>query len=112
MNSATFFIIISLSILISSYGIILLKKGARNNKNTHRISLNKNIILGTSLLGLSLLINIFLMKGREISFIYPLTAITYGVIALMAIKFLKEKMNKYKWIGIFLILLGSILISI
>jgi uncharacterized membrane protein len=67
---------------------------------------------GIGFYGVSTAMFIPALKGGELSVLYPLVALTYVWVSLLSVKFLNEKMNKMKWIGILLILFGVTLIGI
>jgi drug/metabolite transporter (DMT)-like permease len=73
---------------------------------------NANLIIGISFYILGAALLTFLLKTENLSLIYPLTSMTYIFIIFLSVKFLNEKMNKYKWIAIFLIILGNIFITV
>jgi drug/metabolite transporter (DMT)-like permease len=107
---------------IGSAGALLLKKSAGkvnlNLRPKKIISTIKNAISHTNFvlsiifycLGAALLT--FLLKTENLSLIYPLTSMTYIFIVILSYKFLNEKMNKYKWTAVFLIIVGNIFITI
>src|SRR3989344_9067509 len=93
--------------LIGAFGPILLKKASE--KKLSRISslmANYHLFGGVSLYAVGTMIFIPALKGGELSVLYPFVALVYVWVSLLSVKFLGEKMNKYKWIGIFLIILG------
>ena len=52
------------------------------------------------------------LKGGDLSILYPFVALAYVWVSLLSVKFLGEKMNLVKWIGIALIIIGVSLIGI
>jgi len=52
------------------------------------------------------------LRGGELSVLYPLVALVYVWVSLLSVRFLGEKMNPMKWLGIALILLGVTLIGL
>ncbi len=63
------------------------------------------------LYGVSAVIYVWALKYGRLSLLYPITSLSYVWVSLLSVKFLKENMNNYKWIGISLIILGVILIT-
>ncbi len=61
--------------------------------------------------GISTIIFIPTLKYGQLSVLYPLVATSYMWTTLVAVKFLGEKMNRFKWIGIILIIIGVSLIG-
>ena len=93
--------------IVGSYGPILLKKAsAKNFSGMKSLITNYDLIYGIGLYGISTVIFIPALKGGELSVLYPLVALSYIWVSLLSVKMLGEKMNKWKWIGISLIIVG------
>jgi uncharacterized membrane protein len=71
---------------------------------------NYVLIMGLAIYVVSTLVYIFALTKGELNSLYPISATTYIWSSLMASVFFHEKLNKYKWIGISLIIIGAILI--
>jgi len=99
--------LVILGTLVGAFGPILLKK-ASARKLSKISSLIKNYYLfgGVSLYGLGTVLFIPALKGGDLSVLYPFVSLAYIWVSLLSVKFLGEKMNKYKWFGITLIILG------
>jgi len=93
--------------LVGSFGPILLKK-ASSKKLSSISSLMKNYHLfgGVALYAVGTILFIPALKGGDLSILYPFVALTYIWVSLLSVKFLGEKMNKVKWSGIALIIIG------
>ena len=74
--------------------------------------LNKKLIAGLSLYAIATIIFIPALKGGELSVLYPFVALSYVWVSLLSVRFLKERMNIHKWLGILLIIIGVILIGL
>jgi uncharacterized membrane protein len=99
------------AIISGAFGSIYLKKGAKAfTLNLRRFRQNYTAILGLSLFGLSMLFYLFALGHGELSILYSLSSFIYVIIAFLSQMMLDEKMNTTKWIGIFLIITGSIFI--
>jgi len=93
-----------------SFGPIYLKKGsAMSFKYFYK---NFNLIFGVFFYGVGTVLFIPALKGGELSILYPLVSLMYIWVSLLSVKMLGEKMNKFKWIGILLIILGVSLIGL
>ena len=99
--------------LIGAFGPILLKK-ASARKLSKISSLIKNYYLfgGVLLYAIGTMMFIPALKGGDLSILYPFVSVAYVWVSLLSVKFLGEKMNKYKWIGIIFIILGVTFIGI
>ena len=99
--------------LIGAFGPILLKK-ASAKKLSSIISLvtNYHLFLGIALYAVGTLLFIPALKGGDLSVLYPFVSLSYIWVSFLSVKFLGEKMNKLKWIGIALIIIGVSFIGI
>ena len=99
--------------VIGSFGALFLKIGSKNfTPNFKKLITNYKLFLGVLLYGLAIPPFIIAIKGGELSLLYPVVSIGYIWVALLSIKFLNEKMNKFKWFGIFIIIIGIIIITL
>lgn len=106
-------VLIVLATIIGSVASLFLKIGADNfsfHKNHNLFLKNLYIVLGFFLYGISAVFGILSYKGGQLSILYPITALGYIWTTILAIYFLKEKMNVYKYIAIILVILGVIVI--
>ena len=100
-------LLVVIATLVGAFGPILLKK-ASARKLSKISSLIKNYYLfgGVALYALGTLLFIPALKGGDLSILYPFVSLSYIWVSLLSVKFLGEKMNKYKWVGILMIILG------
>ncbi len=99
------------AIFFGGYASLFLKKGAEKfTLNPKYIMKNITIFIGIFFYGCSMILYIFALKYGELSVVYPLTSFSYILVAILSVKKLKEKMNKFKWLGIIFIILGSFLV--
>ena len=99
--------------LIGGYGSVFLKRGADKLKLTLKDTLgNSYLIKGISLYVFSSVFFIIVLRGGELSVLYPLVSLSYVWVCLFSIKFLGEKMNNWKWAGVAFILVGVTLIGL
>lgn len=105
--------LVILATLVGAFGPILLKK-ASEKKLSKISSLLRNYHLfgGISLYALGTLLFIPALKGGDLSVLYPFVALSYVWISLLSVRFLGEKMNLMKWMGIALIIVGVSFIGI
>ena len=118
MDKAIAILLILFAAAISSIGVLFLKLGS---VNAGKIALsikgllklaNHNIILGIACYFIASMIFIFTLKTQELSFLFPLTALNYFFVTFLSIRYLKERLNKYKIGGILLVLIGVAVLSI
>ena len=93
--------------LVGAFGPILLKKAS--SKSLSKISslaTNYPLFGGVALYAVGTLLFIPALKGGELSVLYPFVSLSYIWVSFLSVKFLGEKMNKFKWIGIAFIITG------
>jgi uncharacterized membrane protein len=72
---------------------------------------NRWLILGVLLHAASTAIYIPTLRVAELSLIYPLVSLNFAVVAALSVYFLQENMNRAKWFGIALIVVGAGVVS-
>ena len=115
--------ILLIGLVFESTGIVLLKKGmtqvgsaqtitAREIARIVKASLtNTRIFLGVFFEALFFICLLILMSKSDISFLWPLTALSFVFATLAAVVFLHEQVSAVRWAGVVLIMLGAALIS-
>ncbi len=106
MNYIIPIIIVFFNCILGALGAFLLKKGAKKH------FFNWNNIIGISLYVIGSIIFVITLKFAPVSVLYPITGSTYIWSFILAKKYLEEKIDKYKIIGLIAIILGIVLISI
>jgi drug/metabolite transporter (DMT)-like permease len=102
-----------LSALLGGTAPVIIKTGtAKDFSKLTNIIFNPHIILGLGLYGLGTIVFIPSLKGGSLSVLYPLIATSYIWSSIFSSKFLGEKINKFKCIGIACIIIGITLIGI
>ena len=105
--------LVILGTLAGAFGPILLKKAsAKRLSNIKSLATNYHLFGGIALYAVGTILFIPALKGGDLSVLYPFVAVTYIWVSLLSVKFLGEKMNKFKWIGIALIIIGVTFIGI
>ncbi|NQU98252.1 EamA family transporter [Candidatus Woesearchaeota archaeon] len=98
--------------VIGAFGSLYLKKGAADiHRNIFKQYKNFKLLFGIFLFLISSVFYVWALRYAELSLVYPITSFSYVWISLLSVKFLNEKMNTYKWLGILLIILGVLLIT-
>lgn len=108
MTTSIFAIIATLiSAFFGGIGVLFLKKSSDKIRlNFWKLIKNYYLIYGIISYGLAIIIFIPALKFGELSILYPIASFTYIWAILFSIYFLNEKMNKFKWLGIILIIIG------
>jgi len=104
-------ILVILSSICAAFGALKLKVSSSNLTIKNFIK-NKNFIYGIILYGSSAVLFLFALKKEELSFLYPFVSASYIFTIILSKKYLNEKINKWKLISIFCIIMGIILIGL
>jgi len=105
--------IMTFATLIGSSGALLFKLTSQKlGKNIFKILKIPTFYLGAFLYGLSALLFVYGLRFGDLSSLYPVVGLSYVWVALLSVKYLGEKMNGYKWVGIILILIAVIFIGL
>ncbi|HLC64885.1 MAG TPA: EamA family transporter [Candidatus Nanoarchaeia archaeon] len=99
--------------IIGSVGALMIKKGAAEF-SFHPLKLIKNyyVLIGAFLYGIGTILFIPALKHGELSVLYPFVSTSYIWVSILSMSFLGEKMNREKWLGIALIIVGVTLIGL
>ncbi len=96
-----------LATIIGAFGPILLKKAsAKRLSKLSSLATNYHLFGGVALYAIGTLLFVPALKGGDLSVLYPFVSLVYIWVSLLSVRFLGEKMNKFKWLGIALIIMG------
>lgn len=71
----------------------------------------RNVLLGLVLETAFFILLQYLLGMKDVSFIWPLTALSFVLTTLAAKFILKEEVDSWRWAGVTLIIAGAVLIS-
>jgi len=98
--------------LLTSTAQLFYKFGAETLEfNFLSIITNINLLAGILLYAVGGTILILSFRGGEVSVLYPIFATSYIWVSFLSIYFLGESMNIFKWLGVFTIIVGIVLIG-
>lgn len=115
--------ILLLGLACESAGVVLLKKGIDQIGAVQAMSFSEilrvvragftspQILLGVFFEALFFATLLILMAKSEISFLWPLTALSFVFATFAAMWFLHEQVSGVRWAGVVFILIGAALIS-
>ena len=116
-------VILLIGLAFESAGVVLLKKGMSQIGDMQKISVSEvarvvkagitssYILLGVFFEALFFLTLLILMSRSDISFLWPLTGLSFMFATFAAMKFLDERVAPLRWAGVALIVIGAGLIS-
>ena len=105
-------VIVLFASILGGIGPIYLKQGAQKLRKDIKSILNIQLWTGIILYASGVLMYTFALRGAELTTLYPVVSLSYVWAALFSMKLMGEKMNKNKWSGIILIILGTVLVSL
>jgi multidrug transporter EmrE-like cation transporter len=99
--------------VFTSSAQIFYKVGANKlSFNFISIITNWQLILGLILYGIGAVLVIIALKGGEVTVLYPIITSSYIWVSLASGYFFGEKIGMFRWAGIFLIILGIVIITL
>ena len=120
---AKLLIILLIGLAFESTGVILLKKGMSRVGEVKAMSVSEfGRVLKAGITSPQILCGVFfealffgclliLMSRSDISFLWPLTGLSFVFATVAAMWFLHEQVSAVRWLGVILIMLGAGLIS-
>ena len=111
--------VLSFGLLLEAVGVVLLSKGIKEIGVMAQVDIgellrlvgrgatNRNILLGVAFEAGFFGCLLFLMSRGDVSFIWPLTALSFVLTTLAAKLFLHEHVSGLRWCGVLLIILGA-----
>lgn len=116
-------LILFVGLVFESTGVVLLKKGMMHIGEMHGVTAaeifrvvragvaNPQIVLGIFFEALFFLCLLVLMAKCDISFLWPLTALSFVFATIAATIFLGETVSLSRWVGVILIVIGAACVS-
>ncbi len=103
--------LVLLGSFIGAIGTLVIKKGT-NAHSFFRLFTSFYLWLGLGLYGGATILYILALRQENLSVLYPLVSTTYLWATFFSVKFLGERMNRWKWMGLAGIIVGVVLVSI
>ena len=120
---AKLLLILLLGLIFEATGVVLLKKGIIQIGEVQSMApaelvrvvtagaTNPTVLLGVFFEALFFACLLVLMSKSDISFLWPLTALSFVLTTFAALVFLGEKVSSLRWMGVLFIMVGAALIS-
>lgn len=116
-------LILFIGILLGAAGQLLLKKGMMKqgkiriqlmtlHRDLFNLYFHRHIIIGGLLFVVSLGLWTIVISKLDLSYAYPLVSANYIIVSLFSKIFFKEKITGYRWLSIFVILIGVVLVTL
>ena len=120
---AKLLLILLIGLVFEAVGVVLLKKGITQVGEVKQVCVaeiirvvkagvtNPSILLGVFFEALFFVCLLVLLAESDVSFLWPLTALSFVMTTLAALIFLGEKVSSVRWAGVIFIVIGAALIS-
>ena len=96
------------SVCFAAAGQLLMKAGLNHGMGLSPAAI---VLLGLSMYGLGTLLWIQAVSLAEISYLYPLSAINYPLVALGGKLFFHEAVHRERWVGILVMTVGIAILA-
>jgi drug/metabolite transporter (DMT)-like permease len=118
-----FILILLIALVFEAIGVVFLSGGLKQigvpkTINAAEITFliargatNKNILLGVFFEAIFFGFLLYMLSQKDVSIVWPLTALGFVITSLAAKIFLKEEISSVRWAGICLIVLGACLVT-
>jgi multidrug transporter EmrE-like cation transporter len=115
-------IVLLLALAVEAVGVVFLSKGLKQIDQPARITLhnlagvvrrgaaNSNILLGVALEAAFFGALLYLLSQKDVSLIWPLTALGFVLTTVAGRLFLHEQVSAIRWLGVILIVTGALLV--
>jgi drug/metabolite transporter (DMT)-like permease len=120
---AKLLLILLIGLIFEAAGVVLLKKGISQIGEVQKIvpseivrvisagATNPTVLLGVFFEALFFACLLILMSKSDITFLWPLTALSFVMTTLAALIFLGERVSPVRWAGVVFIMIGAALIT-
>src|SRR2546427_5946129 len=120
---AKLLVILLIGLVFEAAGVVLLKKGITQVGEVKALrpaeivrvvkagAVNPSVLLGVFFEALFFVCLLVLMAESDISFLWPLTALSFVMTTLAALIFLGEQVSAVRWAGVVFIMIGAAFIS-
>ncbi len=116
-------VVLLIGLVLEAVGVVFISQGLHEIGEVKTISfgeisriilrgvVNRNILLGTLLETCFFGVLLYLLSVRDVSLIWPLTALGFVLTALAARLVRHEEVSALRWTGVFIIVLGAALVA-
>ena len=118
-----FILILLIALVFEAIGVVFLSGGLNQIGEPKTINAaeimslikrgatNKSILTGVFFEAIFFGFLLYLLSQKDVSIVWPLTALGFIITSLAARIFLKEEISSIRWAGICLIVLGAVLVT-
>jgi len=118
-----FILILLIALVFEAIGVVFLSGGLKQIGEPKTINAaeimslitrgatNKNILAGVFFEAIFFGFLLYMLSQKDVSIVWPLTALGFVITSLAAKIFLKEEISSVRWAGICLVVLGACLVT-
>lgn len=102
------------AVVMAGFGHLLIKFGLNQVRGSGPRGanwLNPWLFFGLAVYGVGTLLWIFAVSRKQISYLYPITALNYAIVALGGQILLQESVTPARWLGIAIVIAGVMLMQ-
>ena len=116
-------IVLVVGLVCEAAGVVLLKEGIDSVCKGRDVTIvniipvvlkgatNAKILLGVFFEAVFFACLLYMMSQKDISFVWPLTSLSFVMTTLAAVFYLKERVDAARWVGVALIMCGAAFIT-
>src|SRR5438128_8600701 len=116
-------IVLLISLVLEAVGVVFLSRGLKQIGEVEKLTaqevarvvrrgaVNPSILLGVALETIFFGALLYLLSQRDVSLIWPLTALGFVLTAIAAKFILREDIHWTRWMGVALIVMGAALVT-
>lgn len=110
-KAAAIILVLICTVLTSIAQIFYKLAGNKLSFDFYSILTNYYIYIGLVIYAIAAVLLIYALKNGELSVIYPMISTSYIWVILLSYFIFSETINAFKWIGVFIIIIGVGLLS-
>lgn len=115
--------ILLVALVVEAVGVVFLSQGIKQIAGTPQLRLpeiaglvrrgvtNRSILVGVALEAAFFAALLYLLSQKDVTVVWPLTALGFVITTLMARAILHEHVSPLRWAGVTLIVLGAMLVT-
>ena len=117
-----YIILLLVAVFFGVLAQLCLKKGMMNagiesftenvRDSFKKMFMNTFVIFGFLIYGVSNLFWIVILNKLELSYAYPIVSLSYFFVALLSMLFFGEEISTRRWLSIFVIILGVVVVGL
>ncbi|NIM05743.1 MAG: EamA family transporter [Armatimonadetes bacterium] len=115
-------LLVLIAVTLGAVGQIMLKQGmggtgvsgsiGQQGRILFRAILTPYVLFGLMLYGISALFWLKVLSTQELSYVYPMIAVSYVIVTVLSIIFLREQISPMRWVALLVICAGVAMLAL